>query len=248
MFESIHFNSKGRATTSASNPEVLAKLREIVGDENVIVDPEKVEPYGVHERLLHFVDVEYFNKDANRREYAHDLSAKPTLADGLAIAEIGKLCFEIAREVVDDLVMVDEAQIAMAVADNAGRVRTTIDEADIDEIMIGARKMGSAIGLTTSGRIILSDLEQRTTTTGANGNGPVTTANPNGYRQWVRWQRCSGALNVTSSLGVPRNASGVAVTDISSTRSTWSRVWSSQLRGVAGFRTMPGRQPASRIN
>src|SRR4030095_4249169 len=46
MFESIHFNSKGRATTSASKPEVLARLREIVGDENVVVDPEKVEPYG----------------------------------------------------------------------------------------------------------------------------------------------------------------------------------------------------------
>src|SRR5215208_393466 len=46
MFESIHFNSKGRATTSASNPEVLAKLRGIVGAENVLVEPEKVEPYG----------------------------------------------------------------------------------------------------------------------------------------------------------------------------------------------------------
>ena len=46
MFESIHFKSKGRATTNASKPEVIAKLRLIVGDEHVIVDPEKVEPYG----------------------------------------------------------------------------------------------------------------------------------------------------------------------------------------------------------
>jgi glycolate oxidase len=46
MFQSIHFNSKGRATTNASNPEVLASLKHIVGDENVIVEPEKVEPYG----------------------------------------------------------------------------------------------------------------------------------------------------------------------------------------------------------
>ena len=46
MFESIHFTSKGRATTNASKPEVLRKLRAIVGDENVLVDPEKVEPYG----------------------------------------------------------------------------------------------------------------------------------------------------------------------------------------------------------
>lgn len=46
MFESIHFESKGRSTTSASKPEVLDKLRAIVGAENVIVDPDKVEPYG----------------------------------------------------------------------------------------------------------------------------------------------------------------------------------------------------------
>jgi glycolate oxidase len=46
MFESIHFTSKGRATTNASKPEVLDKLRAIVGEENVVVDPVKVEPYG----------------------------------------------------------------------------------------------------------------------------------------------------------------------------------------------------------
>jgi glycolate oxidase len=46
MFESIHFNSKGRATTTASKPEVLEKLRTIVGAENVLIEPEKVEPYG----------------------------------------------------------------------------------------------------------------------------------------------------------------------------------------------------------
>lgn len=46
VFESIHFSSKGRAKTNASKPEVLEKLRIILGDENVVVDPEKVEPYG----------------------------------------------------------------------------------------------------------------------------------------------------------------------------------------------------------
>jgi glycolate oxidase len=46
MFESIHFTSKGRATTNASKPEVLGRLQSIVGGENVIVDPERVEPYG----------------------------------------------------------------------------------------------------------------------------------------------------------------------------------------------------------
>src|SRR4051812_16714500 len=43
------------------------------------------------------------------------IETKPTLADGLAIAEVGKLCFEIARRVVDEVVLVDEAQIAQSV-------------------------------------------------------------------------------------------------------------------------------------
>ncbi len=46
MYASIHFNSKGRAVTNASKPEVIEKLKEIVGAENVLVEPEKVEPYG----------------------------------------------------------------------------------------------------------------------------------------------------------------------------------------------------------
>jgi threonine dehydratase len=40
---------------------------------------------------------------------------KPTLADGLAIAEAGRTCFDIARKVVDELLLVDEARIAQAV-------------------------------------------------------------------------------------------------------------------------------------
>jgi glycolate oxidase len=46
MFESIHFESGGRKTTNASKPEIIEKLRAIVGADNVIVDPDKVEPYG----------------------------------------------------------------------------------------------------------------------------------------------------------------------------------------------------------
>jgi glycolate oxidase subunit GlcD len=45
MFQSIHFKSKGRAVTNASKPEVLEKLKRIVGTENVLVEPDKVEPY-----------------------------------------------------------------------------------------------------------------------------------------------------------------------------------------------------------
>ena len=46
MYQSIHFNAKPRATTNASRPEVVEKLKQIVGAENVLVEPEKVEPYG----------------------------------------------------------------------------------------------------------------------------------------------------------------------------------------------------------
>jgi threonine dehydratase len=43
------------------------------------------------------------------------IDAAPTLADGLAVAEAGQLCFDIARRVVDDLVLVDEPQIARSI-------------------------------------------------------------------------------------------------------------------------------------
>jgi len=45
MFESIHFKSEGRKTTNASKPEVIEKLKAILGADNVVVEPEKVEPY-----------------------------------------------------------------------------------------------------------------------------------------------------------------------------------------------------------
>jgi hypothetical protein len=46
MFQSIHFESRGRKTTNASKPEVIKALQAIVGEENVVVDPDRVEPYG----------------------------------------------------------------------------------------------------------------------------------------------------------------------------------------------------------
>ena len=46
MFSSIHFESKGRAKTNASKPEVIEALKAIVGEENVVVEPDRVEPYG----------------------------------------------------------------------------------------------------------------------------------------------------------------------------------------------------------
>jgi len=78
------------------------------------------------------------------------------------------------------------SQIAMTVADNAGRVRSSIDEADVNEMMIGAKQIGKGVKFAENGRIILSSLEQN-----AAKNG-----------QWIRWQRCAGKKAVTSSYGV----------------------------------------------
>ena len=43
------------------------------------------------------------------------IATQPTLADGLAVAEAGSLCFDIAKQVVDNVLLVDEAQIAQAI-------------------------------------------------------------------------------------------------------------------------------------
>ncbi len=90
------------------------------------------------------------------------------------------------------------SQIALMVADNAGRVRTSIDESDINEVMIGARLAGEGIGLGANGRIILSSVEP-------NGQTAPNTG------QMIRWQRCFGAKNVSSSFG----AAGDGVSDAS---------------------------------
>ena len=43
------------------------------------------------------------------------IETKPTLADGLAIAEVGKLCFDLIRPRLDELLLVDEPTIARSV-------------------------------------------------------------------------------------------------------------------------------------
>ncbi|HEY8750093.1 MAG TPA: threonine ammonia-lyase [Tepidisphaeraceae bacterium] len=40
---------------------------------------------------------------------------KPTLADGLAVSQVGDLCFDIARKVIDELILIDEVQIATSI-------------------------------------------------------------------------------------------------------------------------------------
>jgi hypothetical protein len=91
------------------------------------------------------------------------------------------------------------SNIAMLTADNAARVRESIDESDIVELFTGAKMSGASINFAANGRIILSDLE------------PTGT----GTNQWIRWQRCDGALNYSNPTANmrPRTSGGAAITN-----------------------------------
>ena len=95
------------------------------------------------------------------------IDTKPTLADGLAVAEVGKLCFEIARETMDELVLVNEAEIARAVLRLLEHEKTVVEgagavslSAAVDESLgLKGKKVvlllsGGNIDVTTTARVI----------------------------------------------------------------------------------------------
>jgi len=82
------------------------------------------------------------------------------------------------------------SNIAMLAADNAARVRDSIDETNVIELLTGAKMTGDSIRFRQNGRIILSSVEP-------NQAGPNGTSTG----QWIRWQRCDGARNVASRYG-----------------------------------------------
>ena len=81
--------------------------------------------------------------------------------------------------------------IAIQAADNAARVRSSIDETDVNEIFIGTKLIGQSIDFANNGRIILSSIE------------PVmdTSSPPAVVNQYLRWQRCTGANAANSTHG-----------------------------------------------
>jgi Flp pilus assembly protein TadG len=79
-------------------------------------------------------------------------------------------------------------QIAMTVADNAGRVTTGIDEANIYEVMAGANVIGEAMDFEKHGRIVLSSLQDNELKGSKHG-------------QMINWQRCWGDLKVDPAYG-----------------------------------------------
>lgn len=92
-------------------------------------------------------------------------------------------------------------QMAMLAADNAARVRNSMDERDVEEVMVGLRFAGTGIKFGQYGRVIISALE------------PNGKAAPNTGLK-ITWQRCFGAKNATSTYGITgdgaNNASLVA--------------------------------------
>jgi hypothetical protein len=90
------------------------------------------------------------------------------------------------------------SQIALSVSDNAGRIRDSIDEKDVDAILIGAKLAGEGIQFGANGRVILSMVETNGLT-GAKAGQKIT------------WQRCFGQKNIVSSYG----EEGAGATDAS---------------------------------
>jgi Flp pilus assembly pilin Flp len=79
-------------------------------------------------------------------------------------------------------------QIAMTVADNAGRVTTGIDEANVYEVFAGANVIGQSMDFQSKGRIVLSSLQDNEQKGGKHG-------------QMINWQRCWGDLATPPAYG-----------------------------------------------
>ena len=104
------------------------------------------------------------------------------------------------------------SQIALNLADNAGRVGTTsalstqqLREVDINDILQAARYHGAGIRLTTNGRITLSSLEN------------VQQSYDTSPVQRIHWQRCLGlksGANYDSSYGTTTAAAGTTNTSV----------------------------------
>lgn len=127
------------------------------------------------------------------------LKALPRAKSGVAMVEfaftapivlaLGMMGTETAYYAISHMQL---SQVTMQVADNASRVgeqdvlvERRVFEDDINEVLVGAEKLGERIEIYERGRIILSSLQR-------NEEGG----------QWIQWQRCRGAKNHTSSYGV----------------------------------------------
>lgn len=90
------------------------------------------------------------------------------------------------------LVNMRVSQVTANLADTASRIGLDsplslkqIRESDVNDAFQAVRLQGGSYNITTSGRVMLSSLEQNTS-----------------GGQWIHWQRCVGKGNFTSSYGV----------------------------------------------
>lgn len=80
------------------------------------------------------------------------------------------------------------SHMAMTVADNAGRVTSGIDEANIEEVFAGADLIGQPLNFEANGRVVLSSLEEN-------------DKNGSNKGQMISWQRCWGDMEVDPKYG-----------------------------------------------
>jgi len=110
------------------------------------------------------------------------------------------------------LVNLRVSQIALNLADNAGRVGTTsalntqqLREVDVNDILQAVRYQGSGIKLTTNGRIILSSLEN------------IQQSYDSAPVQRIHWQRCIGLKSGTGYDSGTGYVSGTTTTTAGTT-------------------------------
>ncbi|WP_420853318.1 TadE/TadG family type IV pilus assembly protein [Sphingobium estronivorans] len=85
------------------------------------------------------------------------------------------------------------SQVAMLVADNASRVRTSIDQADVKELFAGAEISAASVkNFKANAKIYLTELEP-------NGKAAPNTG------QFIRWQCNWGSGSFTSTYGATGN-------------------------------------------
>ncbi|HXE54885.1 MAG TPA: threonine ammonia-lyase [Tepidisphaeraceae bacterium] len=74
------------------------------------------------------------------------VTPRPTLADGLAVSQVGDLCFDIARNVIDDLVLVDEVQLATSVLKLLELEKTVVEGAGASPLAAALERKDSLAG------------------------------------------------------------------------------------------------------
>lgn len=105
------------------------------------------------------------------------------------IVAVGCWCTELSFLALTNLRI---SQYALNLADNASRVGvdsgtgvTQLREADINDVLQGARLQGASIGLGANGRVTLTSLEN------------TQQSYDTGYVQRIHWQRCFGMATGT---------------------------------------------------